>query len=391
MLLLRLKRLIGGYVVLQVTSPFLERFFNRLYASDFYLWDIRKKNENCATFRVLLADWPRLQELASQMGAQIRLVRKIGLCALWDKIRHRKVFVFGCAAAVCCYLYLSSFVWTVSFYGLRTLKEPEVRNWVYASGIREMMLKKDVDIDRFSMVLLKNYPEIASVQVHMNGSQVLVQIEERDAPIRIYDRDIPIDLVASENGTVDELVVYTGIPRVKKGQKVKKGALLISGTIPFEKGGETKRRKSHALGKIRSYKNKEISGIIINIYRPNPNAEAKKEYTFYVGKGEFNLKSRHSGAKDQVVVRRKNKKLAVGWLSLPLTYDQSSWYNKSDCRKKTEKEIYDEVYRQVKKRIMDKEEILSLSYETTPLDYHQILVTAKVKYAKNIAEEKKIP
>ena len=89
----------------------------------------------------------------------------------------------------------------------------------------------NIDHEKIEKQIRKHYDGIGWVSVNKKGSRLLVNVREMTKD-KIITKKKPADLVASDDGKVISIVTSAGTAKVRKGKKVKKGKVLISGIVP---------------------------------------------------------------------------------------------------------------------------------------------------------------
>lgn len=91
----------------------------------------------------------------------------------------------------------------------------------------------NIDHENIEKQIRKHYDGIGWVSVNKKGSRLLVNVREMTKD-KIITKKKPADLVASDDGKVISIVTSAGTAKVRKGKKVKKGKMLISGIEPVD-------------------------------------------------------------------------------------------------------------------------------------------------------------
>ena len=89
-----------------------------------------------------------------------------------------------------------------------------------------------IPINELKTDLRNTYDEITWISIYLKGTNLHISIKERDtkkpSASQFYTYS---DIVASENGIIDSILVRQGTPMVKVGDTVSKGDILISGKV----------------------------------------------------------------------------------------------------------------------------------------------------------------
>lgn len=239
---------IKGYVILTVEGVYLEQFVNLLRANRIPLWGVRRRADRSLELRIHRRDFIRLLPLRRQCHCHIRIVRKCGLPVLLKSLWGRKVLLFGTALLPVLLFWGSQRIWFVEVTGCKNMDEEVLLTTLAQQGvgwgqnIRSLILS---DIGRRVEAL---YDEIAFLGLEREGVFLKVTVWEARGDGENLDYTVPCDVVAEKSGIITRLTVYRGEAKVKVGDRVEKGDVLISGTVTAR--DESLTYTTHAMGEI---------------------------------------------------------------------------------------------------------------------------------------------
>ncbi len=379
---------IKSFNIIKIQTDHPEKILNLLQLEDIPVLEVRY-TQGYLFFKVVNQQLPRINAILEKFGAQAECVKILGAEKAARTFRKRALFIgVACFFAIAVFLFTRC-IWQIDIYATRILSESTIREFLYDNGIRQSLPKRKVDCDAIEMLLLKEYAELSDVQAELRGTKLVVTVTERQAPIVMFDKSIPVDLVANESGVVGEIVVYNGTARVKQGDYVNAGDVLISGTVSYTFNNTPGVSYVHAMGKILMYKNIEVCDILINKYIPLNADDYASEKIFYlfgrtVSVGELKDKNGY------MFIKETNKPVMLAWVQLPLLHDEIKWYAVEACREKTQDEIADEIYDAVAARIDDKCTLISVTYSYEEDEFGRLKVLCTAHCACNMAIEKEI-
>jgi similar to stage IV sporulation protein len=120
------------------------------------------------------------------------------------------------------------YIWDVRVTGNEKTTYTEVVGALAEYGIKVGDRIDSIYVDRTESLVLLNSDKISWITVNIEGTLANVQIREvYDAPLKHEPR--PANVVASRDGVIDHLEIYSGSAAVSEGEAVRKGDLLISG------------------------------------------------------------------------------------------------------------------------------------------------------------------
>lgn len=239
---------IKGYVILKVEGVYLEQFMNLLRARRIPLWGVRRREDRSVEISIYRQDFKKLLPLRRQCHCRIRIVKKVGLPVLLKSLQRRKVLLFGTALLLGLLGFSSQRIWFVEVTGCHNMDEEVLLTTLAQQGvgwgknIRSLILS---DIGRRVEAL---YDEIAFLGLEREGVFLKVTVWEARGDGENLDYTVSCDVVAEKSGIVTRLTVYRGEARVKVGDRVEKGDILISGTVTAR--DESLTYTTHAMGEI---------------------------------------------------------------------------------------------------------------------------------------------
>ncbi|ONI43243.1 sporulation protein YqfD [Candidatus Epulonipiscium fishelsonii] len=223
----------NGYVVVEVSGVKIERFINGALRDGNTFWDV-SHTENSVILKTTLDGFKNLKSVAYRSKCRIRILDKKGLPFLGFRYRKRKLLMFGSLIFVGCLYALTSFVWLVEIEGANNLEETNIIETLKEGGYTTGKLKWNLNLRQAEQYLVDAYPEILWSAISFEGTKLNVQITEAVPKPIIHDETIPTDIIAKRDGIITYIATNTGIPKVKKGDTVKKGDVLVSGIVPID-------------------------------------------------------------------------------------------------------------------------------------------------------------
>ncbi len=226
-----------GFLELRVCGMCLERFINLCVRRGIYLWKIRKKGDTEATVCVSIPGFFRMREAAQKTKTRVHIVRRRGLPLFLHRHRKRSAFYFGILLFALVLFILSSFVWSIEIDGLEKMDENLIRNALSTCGLETGVLKYKVKASEIKAEMLRMTPALDWLWVEMRGTRAFVHVREKTPKPSIVSLGRPANIVAKKDGVIERITASRGTPLYKEGDAVKKGALLISGTVETKHGG----------------------------------------------------------------------------------------------------------------------------------------------------------
>lgn len=229
-----------GGVQAEVTGLGRERFFNIAARRELFVTGIGTDRDGRVFFWTTGEDYKKMKPVARKAGVRLFLRKKYGLPFILFRNRRRKPLAAG---FVCFFLFLygmSFFIWDISFEGNLRFTDQTLLHYMETIPVAYGMRKSLVSCEALEESLRNQFAEITWVSAEIRGTRLTVRIKENEAMLSPEEPDrMPCDLAAEKDGIVERCVVRNGLLKVRAGDPVAAGELLVSGTIPIYDDSET--------------------------------------------------------------------------------------------------------------------------------------------------------
>ncbi|SET65709.1 sporulation protein YqfD [Paenibacillus sp. NFR01] len=238
-----------GYVTLQIKGAQVERFINALSEAGILIWNV-KPAAGGAELRLLLDDFFRLRPLLRGTSCRMHVKSRHGLPFRMARLWKRKFFAAGILMFGIGLLLLSSMVWNVEVEGNDKIPSEDILAAARQEGIFPFQwIWRLGEPDKLSKQLNSRIPGVTWVGLQRTGTNITIQVVEADQP---EPRPLlnPRHLVSSADAVVTEIYAEQGRPVVGIHSRVKKGQILISGTLGDEANHQTVVAKGEVRGLV---------------------------------------------------------------------------------------------------------------------------------------------
>jgi len=184
------------------------------------------------------SQYKAFRQWALQEGYPYRILDKQGWPFLWRRIKRSRPLLLGFLSLLALLYIFSAFIWTVEVKpgepsGLKSLTPEEILSVARQEGLKPGALKTTLRLRELEEAIETRLPQLAWVGIEVKGSKAeIYAVERRDWPLQ---DETPAHLVAAKDGLIKEMLVIKGQARVKPGEVVKKGDVLISGLLLEDK------------------------------------------------------------------------------------------------------------------------------------------------------------
>jgi similar to stage IV sporulation protein len=226
--ILGLWSVLSGYLVISVRGPAAEKFINMAVKSGAHLWDI-SAGDGESTLKVSVDDFFELRHLARKTGCRLHIVRKVGFPFFYYRLIRRRGMVLGVTFFIACLYLLSSIILFIGVEGADTIGEERIRVLADELGVRPGIMKKGLEKEQLANEMIIREPDISWVSFKMRGTRLVIEVVERIKKPPVQSDSA--NLVATKDGLIVDVLVVMGEARVKAGDTVIRGQLLIEGML----------------------------------------------------------------------------------------------------------------------------------------------------------------
>lgn len=228
MSIIKWRAAVTGYLLISVRGAAAEKLINLAIRQGIPLWDIRSGKDS-ALLKTDIDSFFDLRHLAKKTGCRLKIVRKAGLPFVYSRLFRRRGLLYGICFFIITLYVLSSFVLFVGVEGNKHLDDAYVRELAARSGVRPGVLKSNLDKEKIVKQLITLEPGLAWAGVHIRGTRVVIEVVENIKPP--VGRDRPTNLIAAKDGLITDVLVIMGEAKVKPGDTVTRGQILIEGVL----------------------------------------------------------------------------------------------------------------------------------------------------------------
>ena len=222
----------ANWIQICVSGSEIERFLNMASFHGLVLYQVCRTS-NGMEASVKAKDMKKLCQLRTKTGVIIHILEKRGPYFWWKKTRKRRVGLCCGVLAFAALYGMSLFVWDIEFAGNVRYTDSYLLSFVKKEGFYPGMRISNVVCDTLEKRLRNEFDDITWVSARLEGTKLVVEIEENNtAMVKVQD-EVPCSIRASKSGIITRMVTRRGTPLVKKGDEVVVGDVLVSGYIPI--------------------------------------------------------------------------------------------------------------------------------------------------------------
>lgn len=200
------------------------------------LWNIRRKDN--ILFEISAADYKKLPPMAAKAKIYPHICCRRGLPFQIIWMRRNWTFATGILLFFAALSFLSTFVWEITYRGQSSYSKETLQRTVESLSVYTGMKRSRLDCDFIEKEIRRLHPQISWVSAEEKGSVLQISVKEGKKTIEHEKSGQSYHLISPYNGTIQSIAVNRGTAMVKKGDKVKKGQILISGVVPVTGDGD---------------------------------------------------------------------------------------------------------------------------------------------------------
>lgn len=233
--MLHLIQYLKGYVHIRVWGYSPERFMNLCSNHDIFLWNIVKCGDYY-TMCISINGFRRLKSIVKKTGTRVAIQKRCGLPFFVPKMRRRKIFLFGLIGSLVFWIWMSTFIWAVELNGNYTITNDIFFDFLRVNKVYVGMKRKDVNIEELEKKIRQDFDIVTWTSAKIEGTRLEIRIKENEV---VADKEeaeeaheYGSDLVAENDGVIVGMVTRKGVPQVAIETEIKKGDILVSGSVP---------------------------------------------------------------------------------------------------------------------------------------------------------------
>ena len=368
----------------------MEKLLNVLHINKIYAWDIKKDKTGALQLKLMRGSLKKFLSLSEKFKVDVKIVSERGLPHFLKLIVKKKSFALGCVFLFILLAFSSSLVLKIEIPVDYSMNKEQIISALNKAGIKIGQVRYLIDYDEVKRQFLINNPEFTYIGIQMQGTKAKIELYSSIKPQLITDYSTPADIVAGKDGEILKILTIRGTAMVKKGDKVKKGDILISGNDKMLVGMSETNVYQRATGSVKANVEYIFNDIPVNILQPKEGCKFIKNKTVIFSKFSFDFINSNSA--DLIEYDSSIKNFYFFNLKLPISIESKILYNKNDGVIKSEDKIINDVIEYVRNNnLLAKDvSIINVNIDKTGQYMDSNLYTVKITGTEDIAEIKYI-
>ncbi len=213
------------------------------------MWDIVRKDSDSVILKASLRGFMLMRPAARKSGCRIHILKKCGLPFILRRFRRRRGFKVGLIFFAALIVFFTSMIWEIEIQGCSNEVAEKIMKVLDEQDIRRGSFKMGLNPKRIAADILMHVEDIAWAGVQIQGVKMTISVQNITPRPEVVDENAYSNLVAERDGLITGIEVLAGALKVKEGDTVKKGQLLVSGKLEAQ-NPEFGTKYVHALGRI---------------------------------------------------------------------------------------------------------------------------------------------
>ncbi|MGL4990867.1 MAG: sporulation protein YqfD [Sarcina sp.] len=208
-----------------------ENLLNILNNKSIKVKNIESKNAITLEFDIYYMDYEELCIIVKNLDGKIKIISNGKKLETAQKIKRNIGIFIGSFLFIIIIFGLSKFVWRIDIDSKDYLAPYEIRTYLNRLDIKPGVLKGKIDVYDIEKQIERNIEEIMWINIRIEGSTLKVRYEEKSlTSMNNENQDlVGSDKIATMDGRIKRIYTTSGTARVKEGDVVKKGDILIVG------------------------------------------------------------------------------------------------------------------------------------------------------------------
>lgn len=233
-MIVKLIQYIRGYVRIRITGYSPERFLNLCSHHQIRLWGLKPCGHAYEMY-LSIKNFRKLKPILRKSNMRIKVLERRGLPFFLNRNRKRQAFFIGVILCLLLVYLMSLRIWNIHISGNYSHTDEGVLQFLASKDIYHGMLKRKIDCEQIVKAIRSEYDDVIWVSASIQGTRLLVQMKENMDMIEEEPKEeieAPADIISDADGIITEMVTRKGVPQMEAGSEIKKGDLLVSGSVP---------------------------------------------------------------------------------------------------------------------------------------------------------------
>ncbi|MGN0667225.1 MAG: sporulation protein YqfD [Huintestinicola sp.] len=235
MKLYRLRNRVGFCIYSETAEPDFGKVINTLRSMNVQMLGLRVSKDRLYGY-TRKCDFPYLRQFTDSRRLSLEVTDEQGILTVIKKYRWRFGFIAGLVLAVMMISFLSDRVMIIEISGNEDISDDRILSLLSDAGISTGSSLSAVDLRQAERDIVCMEKGIGWIGIRNTGSRVVVEVSELTEKPEMEHKNTPCNIVAKCDGQIKNVRVYSGMLTVMVGDGVRKGDVIVSGTVDTKFG-----------------------------------------------------------------------------------------------------------------------------------------------------------
>lgn len=217
-----------GRISVEVRIVNSEKLLNIFWLENIQVYKVKRKDVATLMLEIDYLNYGYIKSVVEKLGGRINIIKSNGLVFFLGNIKKKMSLAIGAVLFLGIIYYLSTYIWAIEVEVQKNISPFEVRKQLSSLGIKPGIAKSSINVKKVEKQLENISSEILWLRVRIEGSTLKVVVEEKINPPQQVEYQYG-NLVATMEGEIKRIYTFSGRSKVKSGQLVKAGDVVIEG------------------------------------------------------------------------------------------------------------------------------------------------------------------
>jgi len=216
-------------IKIEIISGLYEDFINCLVEKEIYISSVMSTDFG-VTCICMAKDYAHIARLAKKFQCRTKICKRKGVYYLFKGIVKRKsVAVAVCSVFIYIFLF-TKLIWRIEIISPNQQINQSVYNLLYNNQVYAGAVFSQEKNQNIIQQIFMSVEDVGYVTLNFYKGTLTCKIDPVQEKMLYLEKASTGNIVASQNGVIEDLRVYSGFSDVKIGQTVEKGQILVSAT-----------------------------------------------------------------------------------------------------------------------------------------------------------------
>ena len=170
--------------------------------------------------------------MLKKTGTKAKVLHKSGAPFYVPFMKKRVLFFMSLMLCLGMLYAVTDYIWAIEYVGNVQISDDELNNFLDSEEIHYGMKKDVLDCEETEKSLRASFPNVTWTSIYFQGTKLYVEVKENEKKEPVIESVQGTNLVATEAGTITSIITRNGVPKVKAGDIVEAGQILVEGAVP---------------------------------------------------------------------------------------------------------------------------------------------------------------